>query len=305
MLQFLEATDREPLSSGNEGQMIDNTTENIATLLATAQRRLAEVSDTPRLDAEVLFAHVLGKSRSHLRAWPERVAAPVQAERFMELLARRLDGEPVAYITGRREFWSLDLVVTPATLIPRPETELLVELALDRLPPNHPWRVADLGTGSGAIALAIAHERPDISVFATDASAAALVVAEANARRLEIGNVTFHRGDWCAVLGQKRFDLIVANPPYLAAGDPHLAQGDLRFEPRPALAAAPDGLGALRAIIAQAMDHLQAGGWLVLEHGYDQGDSVPALLRAQGFTDVADHPDAASIPRAACGRRPD
>lgn len=273
-------------------------------LLADAQARLAGVSDSPRLDAEVLLAQVLSKSRSHLRAWPERVPEDSQQRHFAALLARRSRGEPIAYLTGRREFWSLELVITPATLIPRPETERLVELALDRLPADRCRRVADLGTGSGAIALAIARERPRTAVLATDVSAEALAVAEHNARRLKLGNVRFQQGGWHLALGAERFDLIAANPPYLAAADPHLGSGDVRFEPPGALVGGDDGLAAIRIIIAGAGAHLCPGGWLVLEHGYDQGEAVGSMLLAHGFMEVSDHPDASGIPRVACGRRP-
>jgi release factor glutamine methyltransferase len=278
--------------------------QTLGTLLQTTQIRLSSVSETPRLDAELLLARVLNQPRSYLYAWPDRATDAGQERHFMALLERRLAGEPVAYLTGWRAFWSLDLVVTPATLIPRPETELLVELALERLPADQPRRVADLGTGSGAIALAIASERPTCQVVATDLSVAALRVAGQNAQRLGIGNVQFRQGDWCAALTNERFDTIVCNPPYIAATDPHLQQGDLRFEPHPALAAGVDGLAAIRRIVAQAGPHLVDGGWLLLEHGYDQRDSVLALLRTAGFSEVADYRDLAGQPRVAVGRLP-
>ncbi|GAP66110.1 (protein release factor)-glutamineN5-methyltransferase [Mizugakiibacter sediminis] len=206
---------------------------------------------------------------------------------FAALLARRLAGEPVAYLVGRRGFWSLELEVTPATLIPRAETERLVELALARLPADAAARVADLGTGSGAIALAIARERPRARVVATDASAEALAVARRNAARLGLGNVVFAQGDWCAALGEARdFDLIVSNPPYIAAGDPHLGEGDLRFEPAAALASGADGLDAIRRIVRDARAHLRPGGGLLFEHGYRQGAAVRALLAAAGYREV-------------------
>ena len=276
----------------------------IATLLATAERRLTGSSATPRLDAEVLLAHTLNRPRSYLHAWPERVPGAESTQRFAALLRRRLAGEPVAYLVGRREFWSLDLMVTPATLIPRPETELLVELALAQIPPHRPLPIVDLGTGSGAIALAIARERPKARIVATDISSAALAVARHNARQLGIDNVEFRQGDWCAALKAERFSLLVVNPPYLASKDPHLGWGDLRFEPRAALVAGPDGLDAIRAIITQASDYLHPGDLLLLEHGYDQGASVPALLQAGHFTAIATYPDAAGISRVSGGRRP-
>jgi len=273
-------------------------------LVDNAARRLAEISDTPRLDAEILLAAALDQPRSYLHAWPERMPEPEQAARFAAWLDRRGVGEPVAYILGRREFWSLELEVTPDTLIPRPETELLVELALERLPANRPVAAADLGTGSGAIALALAVERPLARIVATDHSPAALAVARRNARRSNIAYVEFREGDWCASLGDERFDLIAANPPYVAATDPRWRQGELQFEPAAALVSGADGLDALRTIIVQAPNHLKPGGWLLLEHGYDQGEAVPALLRERGFDAVSDHRDAAGLSRTSAGRWP-
>lgn len=239
-----------------------------------------------RLEAEHLLLHVLGRQRAWLFAHgADPAEAAVQAG-FAALLERRRRGEPLAYITGRRGFWTLDLQVTPATLIPRADTERLVELALERLPPGRALQVADLGTGTGAIALAIASERPQAQVLATDASAQALAVARANARAHALGNVEFACGDWLAPLQGRRFDLIASNPPYIAAGDVHLAQGDLRFEPATALVAGGDGLDDIRRIIAQAPAHLLPGGWLLLEHGLDQGQAVRALLMQAGFDAV-------------------
>ena len=273
-------------------------------LLAAATQRPAEVSETPRLDAELLLAAALERPRSYLHAWPERVPEPDRATRFFAWLDRRQAGEPIAYLLGRREFWSLELEVTPDTLIPRPETELLVELALERLPADRTCAFADLGTGSGAIALALAVERPRARIVATDCGPAALAVARRNARRLNIGNVEFREGDWCAPLVGERFDLLVSNPPYIAATDPHWRRGDLRFEPAEALVAGEDGLDALRSIVTQAPACLRAGGWLLLEHGYDQGELVPTLLRQRGFVEVSDHRDAANLSRASAGRWP-
>lgn len=276
---------------------------NIAELLRAARARLADTSDTPTADAEILLAYTLAVPRSYLYTWPERSPGVAESQRFAELLARRRCGEPVAYLVGRREFWSLDLAITPAVLIPRPETERLVELALERLPPAPPCRVADLGTGSGAIALALASARPAARVIATDVSREALAVAQDNARRLDIDNVEFRLGDWCAALGGDRVQMIVSNPPYVAQDDPHLYQGDVRFEPRLALQAGADGLAAFRRIIVQAVACLETGGWLLLEHGVDQGDAVAALLQGAGFAAVSDERDAGGRPRVACGRR--
>ena len=272
--------------------------------LIIATRQLAEVSESPRLDAELLLAAALGRTRSTLHAWPERMLEPEPAARFTAWLERRRAGEPVAYILGRREFWSLELEVTPDTLIPRPETELLVELALERLPVNRPVKVADLGTGSGAIALALAAERPQARIVATDQSSAALAVAWRNAQRLNIIRVEFRQGDWCGPLAGERFELIVANPPYVAAADPCWREGELRFEPSAALISGEEGLDALQIIIAAAPDCLRSSGWLLLEHGYDQGEAVPALLRKRGFVQVSDYQDAAGLSRSSCGRWP-
>jgi release factor glutamine methyltransferase len=239
-----------------------------------------------RLEAELLLVHALGKPRSWLIAHADDELDSAHAAAFDALVKRRADGEPVAYITGRRGFWSLDLEVTPATLIPRPETELLVELALDRLPATGATRVADLGTGSGAIALAIARESRAAHVMATDASAEALVVAQRNAAAQRIANVTFAQGDWLSPLHGQTFDVIVSNPPYIEADDPHLGQGDLRFEPMSALASGADGLDDIRRIVTDARTHLKPGGWLLIEHGWNQGAAVRALLEQGGYHDV-------------------
>ena len=256
------------------------------------------------VDADLLLAHALAKSRTWLFAHADDAVAPADADRFRALLARRIAGEPVAYLTGARGFWTLDLAVTPATLVPRPETELLVELALARLPPDTPVRVADLGTGSGAIALALAKERPCAEVVATDASDAALAVARANAGRNGLRNVAFRADSWLAPLGDESFDLIASNPPYIAEGDPHLDQGDLRFEPPMALSSGADGLDAIRILAAGAPARLRPGGWLLLEHGWDQGPAVRALLAAAGFEAVATHRDLEQRDRVTLGRRP-
>jgi len=257
-----------------------------------------------REDAEPLLAHGLGRDRAWLFAHACDLLEPDQVQAVRALVQRRQAGEPVAYITGRRGFWTLDLEVGPDTLIPRPETELLVELALARLDPQEPARVADLGTGSGAIALAIASERPLAAVIATDVAKPTLAVAVANARRAGLGNVWFRRGHWCQALGRDRFDLIASNPPYIAEGDPHLAQGDLRHEPARALASGADGLDAIREIVAQAPAHLVPGGWLLLEHGCDQGPAVRALLGQAGFTAVATQTDLEGRDRVSLGQLP-
>ena len=276
-------------------------TESLEPRLEALLREAREKLDP--VDAEWLLAHALGRPRAWLYAHADdKVDAGTQA-RFAELIARRAAGEPVAYLTRSRGFWSFDLRVTPDTLIPRPETELLVELALARLPETAALRIADLGTGSGAIALALARERPCAHVFATDISEAALAIACENAAALAIGNVRFGSGSWCSALAGGPFDLIASNPPYIADDDPHLAAGDLRFEPLGALASGQDGLGAIRAIIRGAPAHLVPGGWLLLEHGVAQGSAVRALLHAAGFIDVGTARDLEDRDRVTLGRR--
>lgn len=255
-----------------------------------------------RFDAETLLGHVLGRDRAWLFAHASDPVEPAAAERFAGLWGRRGAGEPVAYLTGRRGFWTLDLAVTPATLVPRPETELLVELALARLPMDAPARVADLGTGSGAIALAIASERPRARVVATDASADALAVAGINAVENGLAHVGFRHGSWFAPLAGEVFDLIASNPPYIAEGDPHLVEGSLPHEPAAALSSGRDGLDAIREIVANAPAHLSAGGWLLLEHGLGQGAVVRELLLAAGFVDIATESDLEGRDRVTSGR---
>lgn len=252
-------------------------------------RQAAERID--RSDAEPLLLHALGRDRAWLFTHGRDPVPAAVGTAFQALVQRRAAGEPVAYLTGSRGFWTLDLEVSPATLIPRADTEALVELALERLDRAPGRRVADLGTGSGAIALAIASERPQAQVIATDASAAALAIAQRNADRHHLSNVQFRRGSWFVPLAAERFDLIASNPPYIAAGDPHLDQGDLRHEPASALASGDDGLDDIRLIVSGAPAHLREGGWLLLEHGWDQGEAVAALLRTRGFARVATHPD--------------
>lgn len=275
----------------------------VGAALAEAGRRLAEVSPSARIDADCLLQHVLGKDRAWLRVHADDALDPALARRFEALLQRRLAGEPVAYLAGERGFWSLDLQVTAATLIPRPDTETLVEWALELLPAGTAARVLDLGTGSGAIALALKHSRPACTVFAVDASPAALAVARANARRLAL-DVEFRESDWFAAVAGERFDVLLSNPPYIAPGDPHLEQGDLRFEPRSALVAGEGGLQDLRRIAEAAPAHLSAGGWLLLEHGNEQGPAVRELLHRQGFADIATRRDLGGQERITGGRWP-
>ena len=277
------------------------TESTVRGLLAEAQAALP--GDDARGEAELLLAHALGVDRAWLIAHRDDVVAPALAGQVRCCVSRRVAGEPVAYIIGHRGFHAIDLSLTPEVLIPRPETELLVELALQRIPQGTKVDIADLGAGSGAIALAIAQARPQAHVLATDASAAALDVARGNAQRLRIRNVEFTRGNWCAALGARRFELIVSNPPYIAQNDAHLQRGDLRFEPRMALASGADGLDAIRAIIRDARDHLNAGGWLLLEHGFDQGAAVRELLASHGYAEVFTERDLGGHERVSGGRR--
>jgi release factor glutamine methyltransferase len=249
------------------------------------------------IDARVLLQSVLGVDYAHLAAHLERTLSDAERERYFALVERRRAGEPVAYLTGEREFYSLAFMVTPAVLIPRPETELLVELALERIPENAPCRVLDLATGSGCVAIAIAKNRPRAQVVATESDRAALEVARENARRHATGNVEFVKSNWFGALGARRFQVIVANPPYVAEGDPHLAEGDLRFEPRAALVAGADGLECIRDIVARAHEHLAAGGWLLFEHGHDQAARCRALLEQAGFLRAASWRDLAGVER--------
>ncbi|WP_095146714.1 peptide chain release factor N(5)-glutamine methyltransferase [Pseudomonas sp. Irchel s3b6] len=267
--------------------------------------RAADLPDSPtaRLDAELLLAAALGKSRSFLHTWPERIVPSEAALVFAEYLQRRRSGEPVAYILGQQGFWKLDLEVAPHTLIPRPDTELLVETALDLLPAT-PAKVLDLGTGSGAIALALASERPVWQVTAVDRVLEAVALAERNRQRLHLNNVSVLSSHWFSALKEHRYTLIISNPPYIAAADPHLAEGDVRFEPASALVAGTDGLDDLRLIIGQAPQHLEAGGWLMLEHGYDQADAVRDLLLSQGFEEVHSRKDLGGHERISLGRLP-
>lgn len=267
----------------------------ISAILAKATEQLKPYHATATLDAEVLLAHVLGVSRAYLHTWPELKVGEEQRARFYCLIERRLLGEPVASLSGRREFWSMELQVSRDTLIPRPETELLVELALQRIPEHVPWRIADLGTGSGAIALALALARPRCRIIATEISPAALKVARTNAKRLNVQNVEFRPGeaDWHVPLRGERFDVIVSNPPYVRSDDPLLQTGELGFEPGIALVAGTDGLQHLRSIALHASRHLAVDAWLLLEHGFDQGPALVGLLSGLGYHNVRDHSDLA------------
>lgn len=261
-------------------------------------------SGSARIEVQCLLQAVLGVNRAWLLTHPEQILNAEERAHYTALFERRLRGEPVAYLLGEREFYGLKFMVTPATLIPRPDTELLVELALQRLPRRAGCRMLDLGTGSGAIALSIAHARPDIEVTAVDTSREALDVARQNARQLGIGNVRLLRSDWFDALQGERFDLIVSNPPYISDGDAHLAQGDLRFEPRAALASGVDGLDDIRRIVENATKHLNACGWLLFEHAYDQATQTRALLQNHGFSAIFSARDLAGIERVSGGSCP-
>ncbi|UFH48663.1 peptide chain release factor N(5)-glutamine methyltransferase [Pseudomonas sp. KNUC1026] len=271
----------------------------IASLLREAQ---IPQSPTARLDAELLLAAALGKTRSYLRTWPERIVANDQAQAFAGYVARRNEGEPVAYILGQQGFWSLDLEVAPHTLIPRPETELLVETALE-LVPAPSARALDLGTGTGAIALAMARERAGWQVTAVDRVEEAVALAERNRQRLGLNNVQVLASHWFSGFTDERFEVIVSNPPYIAEQDPHLVAGDVRFEPASALVSGTDGLDDIRQIIAQAPAYLARGGWLLLEHGYDQAPRVRELLAKHGFEQIESREDLGGHERISLGRR--
>lgn len=287
---------------------------NIADHLREDARRLCLELEleatTARIEIQSLLQYTLDVQRVYLLSHPERELQASQLSSYNALLQRRLSGEPIAYLLGEREFYGLNFKVTPATLIPRPETELLVELALARIPSpaqtiwgrGYAFRVLDLGTGSGAIALAIANARPDVEMTAVDASRMALEVARSNAQKLHTHNVCLKYGDWFSACDGKRFDLIVSNPPYVAEGDVHLLQGDVRFEPLKALASGQDGLDDIRCIIQHAPRHLANSGWLLLEHGYDQAEQVRALLSNSGFKAVFSEKDLAGIERVSGGQ---
>jgi len=266
-----------------------------------ARQKLAD-SPSARFDAEILMAHVLESTRSFLYANPELELPRKRSEAFKKLIRQRASGQPVAYLTESKEFWSLPLKVNPAVLIPRPDTELLVETALNKIPLEADWRIADLGTGSGAIALALASERKKCEVHATDISMAAINVAKENANKLGLDRVRFHRGSWNKPL-QGEFHLVVSNPPYIDADDPHLEQGDLLYEPLEALTPGADGLRAIREISELVYPILVDGGWLMFEHGWDQGTAVREILEDVGFTSVETLQDLADHERVTLGER--
>lgn len=278
----------------------------VRALLDEGAAKLARACDEPRREAEVLLGAALGRNRAWLLAHPdERILDCEATDRYEAFLTRRALGEPVAYILGEKEFWSLPLGIGPGVLVPRPETELVVERALAHLPEGEELAVLDLASGSGAIALAIARERPHCRVVATDVSPAANATTRANARRLGLAErVEVHAGEWFAPVAGRRFDLIASNPPYIAAGDARVEPGVRRYEPAEALFAGPTGLEALRAIVQGAPSHLRPGGWLVVEHGDTQGAAARRLLQLAGLAEVRTHRDLAGLERCSEGRMP-
>jgi release factor glutamine methyltransferase len=262
------------------------------------------ITGVDAIDVELLLTKVLNITRANLKAYPERELSVEEHDQFSDLLQRRVKGEPVAYLVGHKEFWSLDFVITPDVLIPRADTELLVEIALEILEGRHNVRILDLGTGSGAIALSIASEMPDAMIIATDASAEALNIAQLNARQFHLANVEFALGNWFDALSaetNKTFDMIVSNPPYIAQYDPHLTQGDLRFEPNRALISGLEGMDDLSKIITQAPTYLNAGGYLLVEHGYNQEQLVAKEFALAGFSEINCYKDLSGIPRVTVG----
>ena len=274
---------------------------SITQLFKNSEKQLNTVSDSARLDIELLLCSILKKDRTFLHAWPEHELTQKQLTRFQQLLEQRLQGQPIAHILGERGFWSLNLKVTADTLIPRPDTERLVELALEIIPEKEQWKILDLGTGTGAIALSLAKELPACTITATDQSMDAINVAKQNALDNTISNVEFIQSDWFSNLKQQQFDIIVSNPPYIKENDPHLQLGDVRFEPLSALTSGKDGLDDLRTIIKSSQAHLTDKGVLLLEHGYDQANDVCDLLKEAGFNNVDSFKDYNDNPRVSIG----
>lgn len=270
---------------------------DIQTSLADACKQLTDISDSALLDAEVLLCHVLKKNRSHLRAWPEKQLQAEQNTAFIKLIEQRRQGTPIAYITGHREFWSRDFKVSPAVLIPRPDTELLIELSLDLLSNKSNPRIIDLGTGSGIIAITLAAERPDLEVIATDLSNEALEIARHNAKVHQLQNIQFLQSSWFSAVSPCRFDLVISNPPYIDRNDIHLTQGDVRFEPDNALIAEEQGLKDIKNIVENARYYLAPLGTLLIEHGYDQQAAVQTIFKQFKYTTIKTHKDLSGNPR--------
>ncbi|MTI15535.1 peptide chain release factor N(5)-glutamine methyltransferase [Sansalvadorimonas verongulae] len=269
--------------------------------LLTRATELAQVSDTARLDLELLLCHVLDKPRSYLFSYPEYELTSDQLSQFEQLFHKRLEGHPIAHLTGVREFWSLELLIEPSTLIPRPDTECLVEEALE-LCDHRPKQVLDLGTGTGAIALALASERPGWAVYGCDRVPDAVELAKKNAAHNNLERVQFIESSWFQQLPEQSFDLIVSNPPYIIDNDPHLQQGDVRFEPLSALTSGADGLDDIRHISSESPHWLRDGGWLMMEHGYHQGEDVREILASNGFTSIRTVQDLAGHDRITMGQ---
>ncbi|MDF2940473.1 MAG: prmC [Gammaproteobacteria bacterium] len=273
--------------------------KSISHLLQDAAQNLA-ASGSPKLDAELLMAHVLQKPRTYLYTWPEQLIEAAQEQAFLALVQARQSGEPIAYLLQEKEFWSLPLKVNSKVLIPRPDTEVLVETVLELVPFDKAL-IADLGTGSGAIALALASERAHWQIVATDYSEQALKIAEGNAKRLKLDNIDFSQGSWCEALPSLLFDAIASNPPYIDENDAHLTQGDLRFEPRSALVAENQGLADIESIAKQAKGYLKPGGYLMVEHGYEQADAVQAILLHYGYQEIGSRKDLSGHTRVSFG----
>ena len=275
---------------------------SIAQALKQASQKLTETSDSARLDAGVLLCHVLDCTATHLIAWPEKLLNDKQTQTFNQLIEQRHTGIPVAYLIGSKEFWSLNFKVTPATLIPRPDTEILVEFVLNKFSDQKKLKLLDLGTGSGAIAIAIASERPNWEIVATDISTEALSIAAENARQHQITNIQFIESNWFEQLDRQYFDLIISNPPYIAEHDEHLSQGDVRFEPLSALASGETGLDDINRITAQSKKYLKPNGWLAFEHGYNQKQSVYDCFNHYQFQNITQLTDLSGQPRVTAGR---
>lgn len=277
------------------------TDESIQTLLSRSVTRLSKTSDTPHLDAEVLLSHCLSKNRSYLRAWPEHQPSVTQSQQFWGLIDQRCQGQPIAYLIGRREFWSRTFTVTPDVLIPRPDSELLIELSLQLLPSHQACNIIDLGTGSGILAITLAAELPLARVMASDISSAALNIAKINAKQLAISNLSFVISHWFDNVSDTQFDLVISNPPYIAADDPHLQQGDVRFEPTSALISTEEGLKDIRLLAEQARYHLKPNGHLMIEHGYSQQTQVQTILKSLNYRRIQTHTDLSGNPRVTSG----
>lgn len=276
--------------------------QDIQSAITEATRILAESSDSPELDAEILLCLILEKNRSYLRSWPKKQLHAQQRLQYKTLLKKRQQGTPIAYITGQREFWSREFKVSPDVLIPRPDTELLIELALPLIPKDKSCKLIDLGTGSGAIAVTLATERPYAQIIGTDSSEAALKIAKQNADHYHCRNLRLVQSFWFEQIADNDFDLVISNPPYIAANDPHLQQGDLRFEPHSALVADENGLKDISVIAESACKHLKEGGFLLIEHGYNQQPQVQAIFESFDYANIQTHTDLGGNPRVTVGQ---